>query len=353
MKILDLYIGKSVLVGVFFVFLVLLALDTLIGFASESDYIGYKQYTFWHALGYVLLLMPQHMYELFPMITLLGSIVSLGALANSSELVVIRAAGVSTYSLIFSVMKTAFLLMLFAFVIGEVIAPPAQQYAKLKRVKAMSTQVTLNTDYGLWAKDSNTFINVRRVEVDGSLTGIKVYTFNELNELEEIIIAAKAKQKDNNWILKNVTIKQLGNNFKIEKKESMSWKTLLSPDLVDVVSVSPENLAIWNLQSYIAYLEENSLDTSLYKLSFWSKLFMPITIGAMVLIAVPFVLGSLRHASIGQRILVGFIGGLIFYLVNRLSGQAGVVYGLPAFISASTPTIIVLATSLYFIRRIR
>ncbi|MDH5777976.1 MAG: LptF/LptG family permease, partial [Gammaproteobacteria bacterium] len=112
MKILDLYIGKSVLVGVFFVFLVLLALDTLIGFASESDYIGYKQYTFWHALGYVLLLMPQHMYELFPMITLLGSIVSLGALANSSELVVIRAAGVSTYSLIFSVMKTAFLLML-------------------------------------------------------------------------------------------------------------------------------------------------------------------------------------------------------------------------------------------------
>lgn len=353
MKILDRYIGKSVITGVLSVLAVLLALDALIGFASESDYIGHKQYTAWHAIGYVLLKMPQQMYELFPMITLLGTMLGLGALANNSELVVIRAAGVTTIQLVASIMKTALLLMFIALFIGEVIAPPAVQYAKLKRVKAMETRVSLNTDYGLWARDGETFINVRRVETDGRLTGITMYRFSQRNDLQEITHARHAKHDGQDWYLYHVEITNMEKELGVKKLKRMQWTTLLSPDLVSVVSVAPENLAIWNLQSYIQYLEENSLDTSLYKLSFWSKIFMPLTIAAMVLIAIPFVLGSLRHAGIGQRILIGFLGGLVFYLVNRLSGQMGIVYGIPPFLSASTPTLIVIIFSLFFLKRLK
>jgi len=353
MKILDRYIGKAVITGVVSVLFVLLALNVLIGIAGESSAIGHKGYTMWTAISYVLLRMPQHMYELFPMIALLGAMLGLGTLANNSELVVIRASGVTTLQLVSSIMKTAVILMLVALFIGEVVAPPSIQYAKLKRLKAMSAKITLNTDYGLWARDGESFVNVHRVETNGDLTGISLYRFGDLNELKEITSAKKAKHNGDHWVLYSVKITNMEKGIKVTSKQSMQWSTLLKPDLVNVVSVSPENLAIWNLQSYIKYLQDNNLDTSLYKLSFWGKLFMPITIGAMVLIAIPFVLGSLRHAGIGQRILIGFLGGLVFYIVNRLSGQAGIVYGIPAFLSASTPTIIVLATSLYFIRRIR
>lgn len=123
MKILDRYIGKSIVTGVVAVLAVLLALDALINFASESDYIGLEQYTFWQAIGYVMLRMPQQMYELFPMIALLGTMLGLGTLANNSELVVIRAAGTTTLQLVVSIMKTALLLMLLAFFVGEVVAP--------------------------------------------------------------------------------------------------------------------------------------------------------------------------------------------------------------------------------------
>lgn len=353
MKILDKYIGKFIIVGVLSVLTVLVALVAMIDFTSESDYIGQKQYTVWHAIGYVLLRMPQKIYELFPMISLLGTMLGLGTLANNSELVVIRAAGITTIQLVISIMKTAVILIVIALFIGEVVAPPAVQYAKLKRVTAMDSQVSLNTDYGLWARDGDTFINVRRVETDGRLTGITLYRFSALNELLAITKAKHAKHDGTSWQLYKVTITSTDKNLQVKKHGKLPWPTLLSPDLVNVVSVSPENLAIWNLQSYISYLEENSLDTSLYKLSFWGKIFMPLTIAAMVLIAIPFVLGSLRHVGVGQRVLIGFLGGLVFYLINRLSGQMGIVYGLPPFISASAPTLIVLITSLYFLKRIR
>ena len=64
-------------------------------------------------------------------------------------------------------------------------------------------------------------------------------------------------------------------------------------------------------------------------------------------------MGSLRHAGVGQRILTGFLGGLIFYLLNRLSGQMGIVYGLPAIISAGLPTMLVVLWSIHVLRRLK
>jgi len=298
--------------------------------------------------------MPQQIYELFPMIALLGTMLGLGGLANSSELIVIRAAGVSMWKFILSISKTAFLIMLLAFFIGEVIAPPTVQYAKLQRVKALSRQITLNTDYGLWVRDGDSYVNVRRVETNGSLTGITLYTFDGRNELTSLTRAAKANYDGENWFLSRITKTSFTKQgLSVDKISKQKWDTLLSPNLVSVVSVSPENLAIWKLSSYIDYLEENGLDSSNYRLSFWTKVFMPITIGTMILIAIPFIMGSLRHSGVGQRILIGFLGGLSFYLVNRLSGQMGIVYGLPPVLSAGLPTLLVLIWSAYVLRRLR
>lgn len=354
MHILDRYLGKSIIAGVFSVLIVLVILDALVGFAGESHMIGRADYSMWQALSFVLLQIPQQLYELFPMIALLGTMVGLGGMANNSELIVIRAAGVSMWRFILSISKTAFLIILVVLFIGEVVAPPAVRYAKLQRVRALSQQIALNTDYGLWVRDGDSYVNVQRVETSGSLTGITIYTFNTLNELTELTKAARANYDGENWFLKKVVRRTFGKDgVMVSNYESQKWTTLLSPNLVNVVSVSPENLAIWKLIRYIDYLEENGLESSKYKLSFWTKLFMPITIATMILIAIPFVMGSLRHASIGQRILIGFLGGLSFYLINRLSGQMGIVYGLPPILSAGLPTVLVLLGSSYFLRRLK
>ena len=155
MNILDRYIGQSVITGVATVLTILIVLYELFAFAGEVNQIGRADYTVWAAMQYSLLRIPQHIYELFPISMLLGSMLGLGWLANHNELVIIRMAGVSLLRIVGSIMKTAIMLMVIAMVIGEGIAPPLHQYASDQRIKALHGQINMNTDYGLWARDGD------------------------------------------------------------------------------------------------------------------------------------------------------------------------------------------------------
>ena len=347
MNILERYIGRSVSGAVLSVIAVLMVLYALMGFANEFDNIGHHNYTIWHALGYSLLRLPERLYQLFPLATLLGTMIGLGALSRNSELVVIRSSGVTLSRLILAIMKTAFILITLAVFIGEVIAPPVQQYANLKRIKALSKEISLNTEYGLWARDGKTFIHVRRVTDEGQLQGVTLYQFNNKQDLQSVIRASSADHVDSQWLLKDVNQTLVENNRVSQKRlKEMSWKSLLDQELVNVVSVTPEMLPIWKLDSYIAYLEENGLDASQYELAFWSKLIMPLTILAMVLIAIPFVFVSQRQAPIGKQILIGFMVGITFFILSRLAGQVGIVYQLHPLLVVSLPTILVIGIAL-------
>ena len=354
MQLLDRYIGKTVTLGIVAVLLVMLTLDSLINFAGETGDIGRANYTVWQAIYFVLLNIPQKIYQMFPMVALLGTMVSLGMLASHSELVAIRASGVSTARIALSVLKTGIILTVIVIAIGELVAPPAVQYAKLNRVAAMEAKISLNTDYGLWARDANNYIHIRRVENDGRLIGINLYIFDDKQNMVETVTAATGEYAEDHWELQRV-VKRFISNEKIDQQymETLRWDSLLNPDVVNVVSVTPENLSIWKLRGYIAYLNDNQLDSREYELSFWSKLMAPFTIAVMIVLALPFVFGSLRNVGAGQRVLVGFLLGLGFFIFNQLLAKVGLVYNLHPLISAASPTIVVLVAGLWLLRRTR
>ncbi len=354
MDILDRYIGKTMVVGILAVMLVMVALDSLISFAGETSSIGRANYGVWNAVMYILLNIPQKVYIMFPMIALLGTILSLGVMAGNSELIAIRSAGVSILRITYSVLKTGIILAAIVIAIGEFVSPPAVQYAKLKRVSAMDSKISLNTDYGLWARDGRNYIHIRRVENDGRLTGIKIYGYDEQHNLVQILESPFAEYEEDHWKLYEVSKRNIYAD-RIDQKfiATMDWKSLLNPEVVDVVSINPDNLSILKLRSYIEYLKTNKLDSEKYELTFWSKLVAPITIAAMIVLAVPFVFGSLRNVGAGQRILVGFLIGLGFFIFNKLVGNAGLVYINYPWIVAIIPTLVVLMIGVFLIRRIR
>ena len=354
MNILDRYIGQSVITGVATVLTILIVLYELFAFAGEVNQIGRADYTVWAAMQYSLLRIPQHIYELFPISMLLGSMLGLGWLANHNELVIIRMAGVSLLRIVGSIMKTAIMLMVIAMVIGEGIAPPLHQYASDQRIKALHGQINMNTDYGLWARDGDTYINVNSVNKDGRLNGITLYQFSKNNFVERKIQASQAVYDGKQWLLKSIkeTIYK-NNSFVVKRKKEMKWKTLLDLDMVKIVAVRPELLSIWKLNGYIDYLKNNDLEYTKYELVYWTKLFGPLTILAMVLLSIPFIFGSVRHISIGKQILLGFLVGITFYIVSRLTGQMGLVYGVPAIFSALLPNLLVIILTIWSYRKIR
>ncbi len=366
MVILDNYIGRAVLGGVLAVLVVVGVLFVLISFAGEFSDIGKANYTYLSALGYVLLRAPRHIYELFPIAAVLGTIIGLGGLAARSELVVMRASGLSVLRLVGAVLRASLLLMLAALLFGEGLAPPAEQYAQQMRIEALQQKISLNTSYGLWIRDGANFIHVQQMTDKRHLRGIFIYNFDRQQRLRSITHARTAElDEEQGWILSDVERSNLANVAALapeegrpqvavstERLDTLRGFPLLPVEVIDTVSVAPQTLSLWRLGDYIDYLLANGLNADNYELAFWSKVMMPFSIAAMVLLAVPFVAGSMRATSIGQRILVGFMLGIVFFLINKLAGQMGIVYDFPPAVAASVPTLIVLLGGGLLLRRV-
>ena len=95
MKILDRYLFRAVATATLVALLVLLLLELFLTLLVELKSVGKGDYDFLAAIRYLLLIQPQRLYELFPMALLVGGLLGMGALASSSELIVMRAAGLS------------------------------------------------------------------------------------------------------------------------------------------------------------------------------------------------------------------------------------------------------------------
>jgi lipopolysaccharide export system permease protein len=109
-------------------------------------------------------------------------------------------------------------------------------------------------------------------------------------------------------------------------------------------------LSLWR---YMRYLQENNLDAARYELAFWVRFTTPLSSIVMLLIALPFVFSSQRAGGFGQRLFVGIIIGVSFFLLNRMLNHVGLVYGLPPLLSATFPLIMFMGAAIWALKRIR
>jgi len=336
------------------VLLVLGALLAFVDFISELDDVGKGQYGMLQAAFFVLLSLPKRLYELFPTAVLIGSLLSLGTLAGNSELTVMRAAGVSIMRIVFSVIQAGLILLIFVAVIGEVVVPTSERQAQTLRAKDLKQNIILGGGGGFWARDGLNFFYISKVFPGLNLGKLNIYEFSEDNQLKKITHAESAKYRNEAWQLYKVKQTEFINgHIESRKIASETWPKLLNPDLFDVVSVKPENMSAIDLYQYSSYLQENQLESSHYQLAFWIKVFTPISTLVMLLIALPFVFGSQRSTGSGNRMLVGLLLGISFFLLNRTMNHLGQVYQIYPFISASAPVFLVAIASFYALRRVK
>lgn len=355
MKKIDRYIGQNVLGGVFLVLTTLVGLFAFFSFIEEVDDIGKHNYGLWQAVEYVLLEIPQNIYDLFPTASLLGSLIGLGLLVNNNELTVLRAAGVSIGRIALAVLKMSLILTFISMLIGETLAPRSDQYAEKFRAIAQSEQQRMAFDrrYGFWARDGNHFINIRSILSNGGFEAISLYKLDKTQRLQTFIFAKTAYYWDNQWLLEDVEKTTISNTeVKREFLKNMTWKAVLNPDLVKIVDIRPENLSSLGLYKYIQYLKDNNRRSAEQELAFWKRLSYPLVSTVMVLLAIPFVFGSSRSVTIGQRILVGALWGIGFFMLNQIVTNFGLVYNISPILSAFLPPLLFLGFTLFLLKRV-
>ncbi len=353
MKILDRYIARTVSGAILTVMGVLVVIFSFFEFIDELDHLGKGRYGLVQVAEFVGLSIPQLAYELFPTGALIGSLVGFGTLVSNSELVVIRVAGVSRWRIVAAVLKAGLVIMAAAVIIGEWIAPPSDQLAQHRRSVATTNQIALKTRHGFWARDGQTYINIRRVLPGNRVEEIYIYEFDKENRLISTTYARGAGYKEGRWLLEDLE-QTLFEPDKISKRyiERARWESLLNPKLVNLVAIKPNNLSVRDLYKYIRFLKTNNQNSLQYEQALWFKIIYPLATGIMVFLAIPIVLGKMNTATVSQRIVLGSCIGLGFHIMNKAAGQLGVVLDLDPALSTTFPALVALMITLVLMQRI-
>jgi lipopolysaccharide export system permease protein len=336
--------------------MVMFVLLTLIGFVElerQLGEVGRGGYTLAGAFAYIALVLPRFAYEVFPVTALLGSLLGLGAMANHSELTAMRAAGVSVARIVWAAMKAGLLLMLAALLVGELLAPATEQAAQQMRAEAISGQITLKSRTGFWTRDGRAFINIRSILPDAELGDIYIYEYDDQQRLKWASHAERARHQGDHWVLENIRQSEfLPEEVRTRTLRRAVWKSFLDPALVDMLMVDPNVLPLWDLYRYITFLQENGQQAAEYEVAFWGKIVTPLVVLVMLVLAIPFVFGSLRTAGIGQRVFAGALVGVGFLVINKAFAQMAVVYQLNPLFAAAFPGVACLGVALWALRRV-
>lgn len=354
MNTLNKYIAREVFKGAAVSLIILVTIVDFFTFADELRSIGQGGYDFWAIAKYVVLTSPSVLYDLFSSAALIGTMFALGAMANNRELVAMRSAGVSVTRIVWAVMRAGMVLAILSIIIGELVAPTANRIAREFKATIKDNRVAFWSIYGFWTRDGHSFINIRRIEDRTQLGDITIYKFDFEKGLESVQHAEKADYLDSEkrWLLSQVVNTRIDSSrVTVEKSPENVWESVINPDLLSVVVVNPGNLSVLGLNRYIRFLKENGQQSHKFELAFWQRVIDPFVTLVMLLVAVPFVMNVSRSVTMGQRMMMGVVIGLLFILFDRMVGHLGLVYSFDPMIAAMLPGALFLVLSLFMIHR--
>lgn len=354
MSQLSSYIFKTVFGAIVLVLLLVVGLDVVSAIVDQLEDVR-GDYTFLQAVYYVMLTIPGRISEYVPLACLIGCLIGMGSLASSSELVVMRANGMSLFSLAGLALRPVIIFIVLSGLIVEFVAPHTENWAKThKDLLRLGSERSLVSNSGLWHLEGNTFMHFNVVQPGGVLYGALFFHFDDNELLKKRISARRASFVQGKWLLEDVHV------ISFEQSEITSqeirqryWETELTPERLVYLINEPSQLAPSQLFRYAEYLEGQQIDASSFRLAFWQKSLQPFAVISLMLIALSFIFGPLRSATMGYRVFVGVIVGIAFQFAQNLLGPSSLVYGFNPLIAVAVPIAICFIVGSFLLVRAR
>ena len=376
MKTIRRLIFREVLISIALVAMGFLALFFFFDLVDELQYLGKNNglpsglptasdiYQIRHALVYVGLLIPNHLYELLPISVLIGTIFMMARLAQSSEYTILKTSGLDPWRALKMLLSLGGIFVLMSFAIGDYLAPLSERTAQLLKARYQGTITVGQT--GAWLKEKqalNTVIaNVRTLSADNEMVGLQIFEFNSKGLVVAKMQAASASfGLDDSWQLHNVTrtefnvpsdaatVTNAGKQSADVVRNSMAsyrWGTEITQEMVSVSLLKPERMGTLDLFNYIRHLDDNGQSSQRYEIEFWKKVFYPLSCLVMVMLALPFAYLHFRSGGIAAYVFLGVMIGISFFLLNNVFGYVGNLQNWEPWLAAAAPGMLYMAISL-------
>lgn len=385
LKVLSRYVKLNALLAIIGAVLGLWALQLVFSYLSELDSLD-DSYTMGEAIKYIFYRSPYFLEQFIPTGALLGAVIGLGLLANKSELVVMRAAGVSVYRIVGWVLQPALLFVLLALVINQFVLPHSNQLAQEINDEDNSSLVTAVRGYwtvqprfertkdGTAKSDGSDILYIDYADVQGNIGEVKRWHLDNNGNLQTAIHAEGGKyigrealdtdssktdsRKANEqyryeWQLNNMTKLMINQGF--ESSQAIAPSDTLSlpfaPESVYLLTRKAEDLSLTQLYEHRQFMRGQGTRSLSHELAFWQKLLSPLSILSLVIVACSFVFGSLRTHSLGLRIVVALLFGLLFSYVQDLVGFVALATGFSPLLMVLLPIIASAILGGYLLKR--
>jgi len=346
------YLNKEFFINIAMIMLGLIALFSFFDFVQEINDLGKGGYGLIQVINYVILSMPGHVYEVIPLAVLIGSMYTVGELSQNSEFTIMRSSGLSIKKIASSLIYVGLFFCFLTFLIGDLISPNSEKNAQQLKISSTDSVVSQEFKSGFWIKDGKSFVNIENVLPDSSLEDIHIYEFDKKFKLRTIVNAKQGKFEDGQWKLNDVSLTQLDEEkITTTNIKNGNWKSLIRPEMMNALIISPEKMSTINLAKFIKYLKLNNQKVTRYEIAFWEKLMHPIMPIVMLIFAIPF--GFLQERSGGKylKMFLGIIIGITYQILNTMTRHIGLLNDWQPFMSSLIPTIIFLSIGLYLISR--
>ncbi|MEE9342390.1 MAG: LPS export ABC transporter permease LptG [Gammaproteobacteria bacterium] len=353
MNAFDKYIAMALLKGWLIVLTILLSVFGLLQFVQELEHVG-QHYKTINAALFVLQTLPQLALDLMPVAGLLGTLLALAGLSRHSELIAIRAAGASNKRILLAVLLPGMALSIGILLLSEFVTANLYQYAEDQRavVHAGSSTSTKNGK-SLWSNSQGRFFHVGQLKHGHIPTNIQYYEFDEEGKL---ILAAHADYADldqsRDWSLIDVVQKESSpTGLKTSHLDKLDMGPFWKRDELPALSLSTAAMPPTSLYKYAQHLRETNQRSDKIELAFWKKISLPLTTLAMIILATPMgaKITSQRNADFAQRMGIGALIGILFYLGSQIIHTSGAMIKMhPAILTLIPIGIILIASNIMF-----
>jgi lipopolysaccharide export system permease protein len=352
---LETYVLGRTLVGVGAALAVISAVILLVQFVDLSRSVGVRaDVSAADILGLTLLKSPSVIQVLLPFVFLFGAMSAFVGLNRRSELVAMRAAGVSAWRFILPSAYAAFFVGVLTVTAINPVSALLNARFEADRSRIMENYLG-DTPKDVWLRqgdDHNQIVIHAKsrdtVAGDVRLRGVTLFVYQKnptgVPEFKRRLEATEARLRPGFWQLSDVREATAGESS--VRSDSLSIRSTLDAEAAMERFASPETIAFWRLPSAIRLTEQAGFSASGYRLRFQQLLATPVLFAAMAILAAAF---SLRLARLGG--LAGLAGsgvalGFVVFFFNQFSGALGKAGIIPLFASAWAPAVVALLSGL-------
>ncbi len=319
-------IARAVWMALIVVFLVFFGLELVFRLLDEAK-LPHTNYTASEVALVSLFGMPRRLYLDLPLIVLIAVASGLGGLAQSSELTILRAAGLSIRRIFLKLIWVLSPILVGSLVVAEFGMPEAERFSQA--LKEINTKGGVRD--AIWTRDIG-----RYVFVEGGATG-EVRTWKQIeirsdqNDIATVVSSDDVSLSGSTIALKDAQILRLTPEAVVTETTTLTQDTRLSANEVRWLTQNPDALALSELWEASRYLRAEGLNDRAHSQLFWQRVLLPVTLIMLALLASATAFGSLRTMSLSNRVFLAVLLGLVFkYAMDMASPAVFLAGGHPA-----------------------